>query len=202
MNAASLAIFATAYAMMVAMPGPGVAALMARVLSQGMKGIPALIAGYLVGDLSWFAAAALGLAAIAKTFAFGFLFIKYVGAIYLLYLAYKMWTKPSVIAEAEVASDVTDGQLFMTGLTVTLGNPKPMAFFLALLPTVIDLEALTVLAFVELSVVICALLVISLVVYALLADRARRFVSDARAMKVLNRICGTALAGAAVAVAR
>lgn len=202
MDFASLAIFAAAYAIMVATPGPGIAALVARVLGRGTKGAPALIAGYVIGDLFWFTLAALGLAAIANTFATAFLVIKYIGAAYLLYLAYKMWTSPVAEARADAGADATRGQLFMAGLTVTIGNPKPMVFFLALLPTVVDLEALTPLAFAELAVIISIVLAVNLAAYVLLADRARRFVANAKAMKIVNRICGTALAGAAAAVVR
>lgn len=201
MEFSSLALFAAAYTIMVATPGPGIAALVARVLGRGTKGAPALIAGYVIGDLAWFSAAALGLATIAKTFATAFLVIKYVGVVYLLYLAYKMWMSPAVGPATHEGADASPRQLFAAGLTVTLGNPKGMAFFLALLPTVVDLEALTPLAFAELAAVIIVVMSLNQAAYVLLANRARRFVESARAVKIVNRICGGALAGAAAAVA-
>jgi threonine/homoserine/homoserine lactone efflux protein len=202
MDLTSLAVFTAAYALMVATPGPGVAALVARVLGRGTKGVPALIAGYVIGDLFWFTLAALGLAAIAKTFATVFLIIKYLGAVYLLYLAYKMWSAPVSKAALGEGEDATPRQLFMAGLTVTIGNPKPIAFFLALLPTVIDLGALTPLAFIELAIIICVVLTFNQALYVVLANKARHFVADPRSIKIVNRICGTALVGAAAAVVR
>ncbi|MBF9234016.1 LysE family translocator [Microvirga alba] len=202
MDFTSLAIFTAAYAIMVATPGPGIAALVARVLGRGTKGAPAFIAGYVIGDLCWFTGAALGLSAIAKTFATAFLVIKYIGAAYLLYLAYKMWATPVVVAARDEGEDATPRELFTASLTLTLGNPKPMAFFLALLPTVIDLEVLTPLAFAELAIIIAVVLAINQALYVILADRARRFVSDVRAMRIVNRICDGALVGAAAAVVR
>jgi threonine/homoserine/homoserine lactone efflux protein len=69
MTPASLLLFASVYFVAVAAPGPGMAAVIARGLGQGMKAAPAFIAGFLLGDLIWFTIAATGLAVIAKTFA-------------------------------------------------------------------------------------------------------------------------------------
>ena len=87
-----LLTFCAVYALAVAAPGPGVAAVIARGLAHGLKGTPAFIAGFMVGDLVWFAIAATGLAALAKTAATAFVAIKWTGVAYLLYLAWKLWT--------------------------------------------------------------------------------------------------------------
>ena len=83
------------YALAVATPGPGVAAIIARSLAHGFKGAPAFVAGFVVGDLVWFGIAATGLAALAKTAATVFVAIKWAGVAYLLYLAWKLWTAPA-----------------------------------------------------------------------------------------------------------
>jgi threonine/homoserine/homoserine lactone efflux protein len=66
MSLYGLLSFCVAYVLAVASPGPGVAAVLARSLGHGMRGAPAFIAGFLVGDLVWFALAAAGLAALAQ----------------------------------------------------------------------------------------------------------------------------------------
>ena len=83
------------YALAVATPGPGIAAIIARSLAHGSKGAPAFIAGFMIGDLTWFAIAATGLAALARTAATLFVAIKWAGVAYLLYLAWKLWTAPA-----------------------------------------------------------------------------------------------------------
>ena len=88
------ATFCVAYFLAVATPGPGVAAVISQALSRGASGAPAFIAGFLVGDLAWFLAAVLGLSALAQTAHAAFLAVKYLGALYLLYLAYKLWSAP------------------------------------------------------------------------------------------------------------
>src|SRR5262245_4602396 len=97
-----LGIFCAIYLIAVATPGPGVAAVIARSLARGSRGAAAFIAGFLVGDLVWFVFAATGLAALAQTAYALFVVLKYVGAAYLLYLAYRLWTSPAQPLDATV----------------------------------------------------------------------------------------------------
>lgn len=76
-----------------------------------------------------------------------------------------------------------------------------MVFFLALLPTVVDLTQLTVTGFVEIAVAITIVLPLVLGGYVLAGARARQFFRSTRAIRWLNRGTGTAMAGAAAAVA-
>src|SRR6204780_2707039 len=100
-----LPTFCAVYFLAVATPGPGVAAVIAQGLARGSAGAPAFIAGFVVGDLLWFCAAALGLAALAQTAHAVFVLVRYAGALYLLYLAYKLWTAPAKpLAEADAAA--------------------------------------------------------------------------------------------------
>jgi len=84
---------------------------------------------------------------------------------------------------------------------LTLSNPKPMLFFLALLPTVVPLETLSPLGHVELASAITVILPATLGGYVLMAARARAWFRNPRAVKILNRSSGTLIAAAAVAVA-
>lgn len=211
MSPYGLWIFAGAYLLAVALPGPGVAAIVARSLSGGTRGAPAFVAGFLVGDLMWFTFAATGLAALAQAAYAVFVAVKYAGVVYLLYLAYRLWTAaPTIVAEAaagdgEVARKLQRGnrpsQLFLGGLALTLANPKTMMFFLALLPTVVPLERLGVVEFIEIVTIICVLLPLVLGCYVIAAARAKRFFRSPRALRNLNRTTSVAMAGAAVAVA-
>lgn len=204
MSLYGLLVFSAVYLLAVASPGPGVAAVVARSLAKGTRGAPAFIAGFLVGDLIWFAFAATGLAALAQSAHTVFIVVKYAGAAYLLYLAYKLWTAPAV-AVSDGGPEMDPGQkpfqLFLGTLALTLANPKTMIFFLALLPTVVPLDRLTVLGFVEMVVAISIVLPLTLGTYVLLAARARRVFKSATAVRRINRGTGAAMACAAVAVA-
>ena len=202
MDIGSLILFAGALLVAAASPGPGVAAIVARVLGRGMQGAFAFTAGMALGDVIWLTCAVLGLSAIAQTFGGVFLVIKYLGAAYLLYLAWKLWTAP---AEARaVTSDQPDAKplrLFLGGLALTMGNPKVMVFYLALLPSIIEMARVTWLGWLELSMVTLAVLAVVFGAYVLLAARTRALLASSRAMKLVNRVTGAVMASAAAAVA-
>ncbi len=194
--------FCAVYALAVATPGPGIAAIIARSLAHGSRGAPAFIAGFVVGDLVWFTIAATGLAALAKTAATLFIAIKWAGVVYLLYLAWKLWTAPAERVEVEDDDGRQHGwRAFVASLMLTLANPKAILFFLALLPTVIDLASMNTVRFLEISAAIAIVLPLVLGTYVFLAARARELFTTPRAVRRLNRSSGVAMAGAAVIVA-
>jgi threonine/homoserine/homoserine lactone efflux protein len=202
-----LAGFALVYGLAVASPGPGVAAIVARSLSRGTRGAPAFIAGFLIGDLTWLTVAATGLAALAQTAYAVFVAVKYAGVAYLLYLSYRMWksaAKPIETNDAAAPAEDTSQRplrLFLASLALTMGNPKTMVFFLALLPTVVKLETLTVSGFFEIAAVICVVLPAVLGGYAYAAARAGKLLKSPRAIRIVNRGSATAMASAAVVIA-
>jgi threonine/homoserine/homoserine lactone efflux protein len=201
MDTAHLLVFAAAYLTVVLVPGPAVTALVARVLTRGTQGAPAYIAGFVTGSLLWFSIAAAGLAAMASALGSLFVAIRYAGAGYLLYLAWKLWTSASRPLEATDRSPEGSWALFLAGAAINLGNPKAVIFFLALLPSVVDLDTLTPLGFAELAAIVAAVVMIVFGCYAAAAARARRLFSSPRAIRLLNRGGGMALAGAAAAIA-
>jgi threonine/homoserine/homoserine lactone efflux protein len=203
MSLYGLSIFAFVYTLAVAAPGPGIAAIVARVIGRGLHGTPAFIAGFLVGDLVWFTFAATGLAVLAQEAYTVFVVVKFAGAAYLLYLAYRLWTAPAKPLGEGTSLERKERplQLFLGSLALTLGNPKPMVFFLAVLPTVVDLKHLTLGGFCEIALVIGCVLPIVLGCYAFFAGRARKHLSRPQSIRWVQRGTGVVMAGAAVAVA-
>jgi threonine/homoserine/homoserine lactone efflux protein len=87
------------------------------------------------------------------------------------------------------------------GLMVTLGNPKPILFYGALLPTFLDLSKATVGDFIVMMTVVFG---VSLVVYSgymLMIERARRLIASTRTVQRLNQATGVMLIGSGVAIA-
>jgi len=200
MDLTGLLVFAAALAVAAASPGPTITALITRVLVRGTSGALAFMLGLSLGELAWLSAAVLGLAYVAKTFALAFMVLKYIGAAYLAYLAWRIWTAPTAPKEAAEPKAEHPARLFFAAVSLTLGNPKIMVFYLALLPNLIDLQAVTALGFAELIAITFVVLTAIDGAYVLLAARARRFLKNARAIKLVNRGSGALLAGAAVAV--
>jgi threonine/homoserine/homoserine lactone efflux protein len=201
MDFAGLAVFAAALAVAAATPGPTITALVARVLVRGASGALALMFGLAVGEVLWLTAAIFGLAFLARTFAFAFLLLKFAGAAYLLYLAWRIWNAPTGADPAAAPRAETRSKLFAAGIAITLGNPKVMLFYLALLPNLVDLGALTLAGYFELVAAMFVVLTAIDGTYVMLATRARRLFASARAMRFMHRGAGAAMAGAAVAVA-
>ncbi len=193
-------LFAAAYLLSVASPGPGIAALVSRTLARGWHGTPAFVLGFVAGDLLWFMAAVTGVSALAQRAAGALIVMKYAGAAYLFYLAYRMWT--SDVALADVDREPPEDRPFLASFLLTLGNPKVMMFFLALLPTVVDLETLTIADALAMAAVIPIVLAGVMSAYALASVRARGFFTSSRSFRILNRCGAIVIAGAAVFVVR
>jgi threonine/homoserine/homoserine lactone efflux protein len=203
MTGYGLLTFCAVYFAAVATPGPGVAAVIAQSLARGTRGAPAFIAGFVVGDLIWFCGAALGLSALAQTAHLAFVVVKYAGAAYLLFLAYKLWTAPGMplVESGDPVIVQQRSTLFWSSLTLTLGNPKPMLFFVALLPTVVPLEHLSAVGYLEIAAAIAVVLPATLGIYVLIASRARAWFRNPASNKLVSRGSGTLMAAAAVAIA-
>ena len=192
----SLALFVAA-----AVPGPGIVALVARALGSGFRATVPMALGLILGDLTYLTAAVLGLAFIAQTFGLIFLAFKYAGAAYLGYLAYKFWTSGVGIERIEAQKADEAFESFLSGLVVTLGNPKVMIFYLAILPAIVDLSTVSMNDYIILVALTAAVLLSVLLPYLALASRTRTLLQTPVAVKRISRVAATFLGGAAVAIA-
>ncbi len=202
MTLSALLVFAAALVVVAGSPGPSVAALVARVLTNGFRDVFPFLAAMWVGEALWLTVAVAGLAMVAHTFALLFLALKYLGIAYLLFLAWQMWSAPTDLpGRDELPTGQRPWRMFAAGLMVTLGNPKIMVFYLALLPTIVDLEGVGLVGWAELTATMLVVLAAIDLGWALLATRARRLLTSRRAVRVANRASATAMAGAAAAIA-
>lgn len=202
MDLASLIIFAGALLVAAGSPGPSIAALVARVISKGFRDVFPFLAAMWIGEAIWLSLAVFGLAVVAQSFHVVFVVIKWAGVAYLAWLAFKMWTAPVVVqGEDELPRQDSPWRLFLAGMAVTLGNPKIMMFYLALLPTIVDLASVGLLGWIELTATMAVVLIVIDFAWVLAAAQARRLLRSARAMRVANRVSATTMAGAAAAIA-
>ncbi|TDX75633.1 threonine/homoserine/homoserine lactone efflux protein [Neorhizobium sp. R1-B] len=201
MTLTSLLVFAAALFVAAGSPGPSIAALVARVLSKGYRDVPPFLTAMWIGEAVWLSFAVAGLAAIAESFHLVFVAIKWLGVIYLLYLAWKMWVAEPAGSDKELPESRSALKMFLTGLTLTLGNPKIMMFYVALLPSIIDLGGVTLAGWLELIAAMFVVLVVVDLAWVLLAAKARQFLKSPRAVKIANRLSAGTMAGAAAAIA-
>jgi threonine/homoserine/homoserine lactone efflux protein len=201
MQLAALALFAAALLVNAGAPGPSIAALVARVIGGGLASVLPFLAAMWLGELLWLVAAVLGLGFIAAKFYLAFTVVKYLGVAYLLYLAWTMWRAPAEIAERHLPPGPAPGRMFLTGLAITLGNPKIMVFYLALLPTLIDLNQVGALGLAELVATALAIMAAVDLGWAVTASWARTWLKSPRAVRIANRSSAAAMGGAAIVIA-
>ncbi|WP_457422207.1 LysE family translocator [Roseateles sp. P5_E7] len=137
-----LPLFATTVFVLNATPGVDMAYAVASTLRGGWRQGVAAAVGIMGGCVLHTLAAAFGLAALLATSAEAFAVVKYVGAAYLLYVAWgmaKAGLKPA--ATAEVAAPQSLWRTARQGFFTNALNPKVALFFLALLPQFIDAAA-------------------------------------------------------------
>ena len=119
-------------------PGPDMFYVITRGMAHGRRAGMLSAIGVVCGILVHTTAAALGLSLILQTSAFAFLFVKFVGAAYLIYLGIKAWRDQSSFNPQPSASIATSGVLFWQGVLSNVLNPKIAIFFLAFLPQFVD----------------------------------------------------------------
>lgn len=191
--------YIAALAIAVAIPGPGMTALVARSVSSGALTGFAMLGGMILGDLTYLSFAVFGLALLAKSFSVLFIIVKWGAAVYLCYLAWRFWTanyQPLNETKSPKRKDILSA--ILSGYTITLGNPKTIAFYLALLPVIINLEMITIQNWVLVLIPLTATILLSVgAVFILGAIAIRHILSSKKSQKILHRGAATTMLVAA-----
>ena len=112
----ALLIFAGALGVAAGSPGPSIAALVARVLARGHREVLPFLAAMWFGEAVWLTLAVWGLASLAESFHLVFSVLKWVGVLYLMYLAWRMWAAPSRPESAEIPDRLSAVKMFAAGV--------------------------------------------------------------------------------------
>jgi threonine/homoserine/homoserine lactone efflux protein len=173
-------------------PGPGVFAVIAKSMMKGARASVSLCVGMVMSDIVYLVMACLGLAAIASTWEGVFLVIRYVGAAYLIYLGWKMWVSPVSTSSDDFAQLESKNEMasFVQGFMISASNPKVILFYVAFLPTFMDLTVLSGFDIVIASVLAFTALMLGISLISVSASQARRLMKSERSMKTLNRTSG------------
>jgi threonine/homoserine/homoserine lactone efflux protein len=135
---AKFALFIAVSWALIISPGPDMIYVITRGMTHGRKAGIVSAVGVVCGILVHTTAAALGLTLILQTSAFAFLLVKFIGAIYLIYLGFKAWRDKSTFRLQTSAPIAKSGALFWQGVLSNVLNPKIAIFFLAFLPQFVD----------------------------------------------------------------
>jgi len=171
--------FLLAVVVVVIIPGPSVTLVIANSLRHGMRAGLLNVAGTQIGLAVIIGVVGLGLASVARTMGWWFDWLRLAGAVYLIWLGWKMLRAPAPTADAPRPPRPAGGFL-LQGLLVALSNPKTLFFFGAFFPQFMDPHGNTMLQLLLLGGTAMLVAAISDSAYALLAGRAGTLVARRR----------------------
>jgi threonine/homoserine/homoserine lactone efflux protein len=177
-------------------PGPSVFAILSRALLSGASACFSLALGMVISDIIYLVLACYGLAALAEHWSEAFTVVRVAGAGYLIYLGVKMWRATRQQNHSEIGLKEKSRRSFLHGFIISASNPKVILFYIAFLPTFMDLSALS-----RGDIIIAAFLtliglMVGLMMIAIGASSTRRYIHSPRGQKALNRTSGGIMIGA------
>lgn len=191
--------FVAAAAILLVIPGPTVLLVVGYGLAEGRRSVWPLVAGVCLGDATACACSLAGLGALLAASALAFTVVKWVGAVYLIWLGIAMFRsgqRPVARVRPSPA-----GRKFWHAFAVTACNPKCILFFVAFLPQFVNHDAPLVPQLVLLGATFVGLGLINSFVYAVVSGTAGGCVRNPRFVGRLSRLGGGALVGAGLLTA-
>lgn len=197
-----LAFVAASIALLL-IPGPTVLLVLSYAISQGKRVALATVGGVALGDFIAMTASLAGLGALVLASATLFTVIKWVGAIYLVYLGIKLFKSASTasLGDLEKVSYTSASKVFGHAAAVTALNPKSIIFFIAFVPQFIEVDSPLLPQFSILILTFVGLAAINALTYALLADKLRSKIAHSLVLAWFSRVGGGALIAMGVAAA-
>jgi threonine/homoserine/homoserine lactone efflux protein len=189
--------FAAASTALLILPGPTILMVLSYALTQGRRVAVASALGVAAGDFIAMTLSVIGLGALFLASAMAFTVLKWIGAVYLVYLGVKMilstFEGDQSLGLLEKPAGTTAGKVFRDLTTVTALNPKSNTFFIAFVPQFIDpahafapQAALLIATFVGIAA-------INALVFALAANAMRRQITRPTLLRWITRGGGATL---------
>ena len=191
--------FVSATIVLALIPGPNVALIVANSIAYGARFGLLTVAGTSTAIVVQLALTGLGMSAVLGTLDAWFEWVRWVGAVYLLYLGVTQWRAVAIDLTTTAPQAKSARAIYGRGLLVALMNPKTLLFYGAFFPQfVTPNDALAS----QLILLSATCLLIAIVIdsgWALLAARARSLVAARGRLR--NRLSGGLLIGAGVGLA-
>ena len=173
-------------------PGPGLFAVLA--ISTRFGPIPAIWVsiGHTVGDIIYVALAMLALNALADLINESMLYVKILGASYLIFIGCQQFRSKGISFEpSSKKSSVI--KLLIAGFVVGVTNPKTIIFYLSFLPIFIDLNNLTLNTEVQVIVAIGLTVFFVLSLANILGVRLRSYIENPDSIRRINQVTGVTM---------
>lgn len=178
-------------------PGPTVTVIIANALSRGTLAGLAIIGGTQMGLITMILVVGLGLEALVGFMGWAFDWIKLLGAVYLVWLGFKMLRATGDLGTAEADTSRRYRDLVLEGFLVIWSNPKALIFFGAFIPQFVTREHAAFQQIMALGLVFMLIAGTTDSIYAVVAGQARGLLTAAR-VRLVNRVSGVILMGGAV----
>ncbi len=196
----TLTMFVTASFVLGLAPGPDNIFVLTQSIVNGRKAGFIIILGLCTGLIVHTTIVALGVAVIFQTSALAFGILKYCGAAYLLYLAWKAFRASAAPIELNERVRLTFPQLYRRGIIMNITNPKVSIFFMAFLPQFADPSRGPIM--VQLALLGAIFILVTLVVFNLIAQLAGiigKWISKSeKGEKILNRVAALVFVSLAI----
>jgi len=188
----------TAMIALALVPGPGVLVVVARSMSSGFRRGMMTTAGIVCGDYVFIVLTFFGLVAIADIMGSFFIWMKYLGAAYLIYLGVQLLVSNTDNIPTQSSESGSGSADFIIGFVTTLANPKAILFYVSFFPAFLDVTSVT-LVDVSLILFIATLSVGGVMSgYAFLASRTHLPMQSANAAKIFRVSSGSILVGGGI----
>lgn len=201
----NLLSFAVLAGLLTLLPGIDTAQILRAVTVGGRSTGYATLFGILGGVWVWGIAAALGISALLIASEIAYTVVKWIGALYLIYLGAKMWIDSRKITHETIQARIESKSNFLKSFTralfITLSNPKNGAFYVAVLPQFLPDEVPAVLGGFILATIHNALTFTWFSLVILGAGFAKESLRNPRVQKIMERLSGVALIGFGIKVA-
>lgn len=194
MEISTLLLYIVAVSAVMMTPGPSMLLALNNGASHGMRVAAFGMAGAALSDLVLIGAVGCGLGALLQASEQLFSLVKWLGAIYLLYLAWVLWRAPTQALQRTASCATASGRsAFLRALLVGLSNPKGLLFFSAFLPQFILPGEPVAQQYLVLALTSAAIDCVIMAIYAFGGRHAMRSFS-AKVMVWINRSCAGMLA--------
>ncbi|ENN9908366.1 homoserine/homoserine lactone efflux protein [Vibrio fluvialis] len=189
-----LAYVATAIVFSLA-PGSGTVNSISNGLSYGTRKSLASIAGLQIGLAIHIMLVGAGIGALVAQSALAFTIIKWVGAVYLVWLGIQKWRDRSSLVVDAATQTLSAGTLLRKAVLINLTNPKSIVFLVALFPQFLDPARDQMTQLLVLGITTVTIDSFVMLGYTSLASQMGRFIRSDRIMRKINRVFGSMFMG-------
>lgn len=193
--------FVLASSLILIIPGPTIILVVSQAITHGRRSVLPLAAGVVAGDFTAMTLSLLGVGSLLSVSAELFTMLKWIGALYLVYLGVRLWASKTDHLEMQSGpGERPDRSMFRSSFIVTALNPKSITFFIAFLPQFVSSSG-SIGQLCVLGLTFLTLAALNALMYGLFAGQFNHILQKQSARRWLNRGGGSALIGAGIITA-